>query len=209
MGTAGVTWDLVYDLAADAAWVQLINDTSPNYATVAGVRALFGSAEWWDAVASGAIETREISGTISSVYWSGHGDYAQFEVTADDDSTSVWERRGDVTRYVAGLHARLQYAVLSDIEQLLRVWIERSTERNLDMGRSQWRSDRCARCGRLINQSSSTWTPTAPGELCSWCFTNHGPEWLGEPVGRVGQWLMRSKLTRWLFPDNCPPPAGE
>ena len=40
---------------------------------------------------------------------------------------------------------------------------------------------RCARCGRPINQTPSTWTPTAPGELCSWCLTGHGPAWQEAP----------------------------
>ena len=38
--------------------------------------------------------------------------------------------------------------------------------------------DRCARCGRTINDSGATWLPTTDSELCSWCLTGHEPGWL-------------------------------
>jgi hypothetical protein len=38
-------------------------------------------------------------------------------------------------------------------------------------------------------------------ELCSYCLTGHGPEWqeYPEPDWWGGRWLMRSRLTRWMF----------
>ena len=60
--------------------------------------------------------------------------------------------------------------------------------------------NRCARCGRPINQSASMSTPTVPGELCSWCLTGHGPNWVEypEPDWPVGRWLKQSRLFRWM-----------
>jgi hypothetical protein len=39
------------------------------------------------------------------------------------------------------------------------------------------------------------------GELCSWCFTDHGPGWLEypEPDWWFGRWLMMSRWTRWMY----------
>jgi hypothetical protein len=38
-------------------------------------------------------------------------------------------------------------------------------------------------------------------ELCSYCLTGHGPEWREhpEPDWAIGRWLMRARLTRWMF----------
>ena len=42
----------------------------------------------------------------------------------------------------------------------------------------------CARCGRDLPPNVGLGSYTVPRdarELCSWCLTGHGPEWLGQP----------------------------
>jgi hypothetical protein len=146
-------WDLIYDLAKDRWTVRAIQEASlgdDGYGFPPDDPALFGTPEWWDAVATGAVQTVDAIGTISEVYWSGHNDYPEFAVRTADGSVTRWGRLGDVTRYVDGLGVRLRYAVLTakpnpkfdavlpDHRQkiLLQVWIERSSKRNLDMGDS-------------------------------------------------------------------------
>ncbi len=70
--------------------------------------ALVGTPEWWRAMQDGSLVRRDVAGVISRVYWGSMGDWpeCECEVTANDGSTSIWTRMGDVSRYVEGLHAQ-------------------------------------------------------------------------------------------------------
>ena len=113
----------VYDLHHDA---KLIRDV--QHATLhrddAGLvpeNGLFGSDEWWTAIENGVIPTIEINGVITSVFMSGHNDYAEFEIN-DADSKTSWARQVSATLdktltdedkwrlYSEGNPVRLQYA---------------------------------------------------------------------------------------------------
>ena len=71
--------------------------------------------------------------------------------------------------------------------------------------------DRCARCGRPITTSMVVWSPTWPGELCSWCASDHAPDYM-ERLPVEDWWLTRllrkTKLGRRLLepPVEKPPP---
>jgi len=51
-------------------------------------------------------------------------------------------------------------------------------------------------------------TPPAPGEICAYCLTGHGPNWLEpahpEPEYRGPKWLRRflHRWWSWTYPDN-------
>jgi hypothetical protein len=78
-------WDLIYDLRADAERVRQVQDASlnrPGYGFPT-TPYLFGSAEWWSAIDSGAIERRRVDGIISAVYWGSIGDWPEFRLRPD------------------------------------------------------------------------------------------------------------------------------
>lgn len=128
-------WDIAYDLAEDydtIALVQRATLTTKEFGLVPDV-ALYGSDEWWAAIADGRIPRHEVRGTISRVFMSGHGDWPEFEL----DSSGVksrWTRLGNQALYVEGREAKVEYVLqrprknwLGNEEQkeVLRVLVKR------------------------------------------------------------------------------------
>jgi hypothetical protein len=128
-------WVKVYDLMEDTETIQLVQRATLNTKEF-GLEpdvALYGSDEWWRAVDDGRIATHSVSGTISRVYMSGHGDWPEFEVDSGGEKTR-WTRVGDQSLYEPGRPVKVEYVlqklrtrVLGELEQkeVLRIFIER------------------------------------------------------------------------------------
>lgn len=103
----------VYDLRDDKRTVKLIQDATLNTKDF-GLKpenGLFGSKEWWEAIKNGIIPKNTLEGIISRVYMSGHNDFPEFEVTANDGSKTRWERQGHDKYYVMGKRIKIIYVV--------------------------------------------------------------------------------------------------
>jgi hypothetical protein len=110
-----VEWLNVYDIRADEARVLAIQEatlTRPDFG-LQPEPALFGTDEWWDAVADGRVETHTAEGVVADVAWAGMGDWPGWTFRDAEGNESQWTREGDHTRYVVGLAARITYAVVS------------------------------------------------------------------------------------------------
>jgi hypothetical protein len=95
--------------------------------------ALYGSDEWWRAVEDGRIPTHVVSGVISRIYLTGHGDWPEFELDSGHEK-SRWTRAGDPSLYESGRAVRLEYVLQSprahalgerQQKEVLRIFIER------------------------------------------------------------------------------------
>jgi hypothetical protein len=129
-------WLKAYDLNEDRETIGLVQKatlTTTDFGLVPDV-ALFGSPEWWQAIKDGRIATHTEEGTISRVYWSGHGDWPQFEITAQGRKTQ-WTRAGNHSLYEEGMDAKVVYVMqlarkhwLGDQRQkeVLRIYLRRS-----------------------------------------------------------------------------------
>lgn len=129
-------WVKVYDLKEDLETIQLVQRATLNTKEF-GLEpdvALYGSDEWWRAVSDGRIATHSVSGTISRVYMSGHGDWPEFEVDSGGEKTR-WTRVGDQSLYEPGSRVKVEYVlqkrrtrVLGELEQkeVLRIFVARS-----------------------------------------------------------------------------------
>ena len=84
----------IYDLRYDRAHIENVQKATSQTKDFGLIseHGLFGSEEWWKAVADGTIPTYTIEGVISRVFMSGHNDYEEFEV---DDGTkkTCWTRQ--------------------------------------------------------------------------------------------------------------------
>jgi len=104
-----VAWVAVYDLREDRERVEQIQQASlnqPGYGRDPKP-ALFGTDEWWQAVADGQIPSRVEEGVVANVRWGSMGDWPEWtSMTTMVERT--WTRQGDHTRYVDGLRARIQ-----------------------------------------------------------------------------------------------------
>ncbi len=128
-------WVKVYDLREDTETIQLVQRATLNTKEF-GLEpdvALYGSDEWWRAVSDGRIGTHSVSGIVSRVYMSGHGDWPEFEVDSGSEKTR-WTRVGDQSLYELGREVKVEYVLqkrrtsaLGDLEQkeVLRIYIER------------------------------------------------------------------------------------
>ncbi len=138
----GSEWEQVYDLRADSDYVRLVQDASLNKPGFGFPPEpyLFGTPAWWAAINDGIIRAGEVVGTISAVYWGSMGDWPEFKLLAHDGIETTWTRRGDVTRFVEGLEAKVRYATLQPKEHpafpeggprnvVLGIWVEPSDER--------------------------------------------------------------------------------
>lgn len=129
-------WVKIYDLKEDLETIQLVQRATLNTKEF-GLEpdvALYGSDEWWRAVSDGRIATHSVSGTISRVYMSGHGDWPEFEVDSGGEKTR-WTRVGDQSLYEPGSRVKVEYVlqkrrtrVLGELEQkeVLRIFVARS-----------------------------------------------------------------------------------
>lgn len=107
-------WVSLYELADDVARVQQMQKIALDESTEMGLSvrpALVGSADWWRQVDAGELPSQTIRGRVSRVFWTGHGDYPEFEITTDSGEKSSWTREGDISRYVEGLAVELSYVL--------------------------------------------------------------------------------------------------
>ncbi len=120
----------IYSLKDDVRAVKLIQEATQNterYGVVSEY-GLFGSVEWWNAVAENKIESEVIEGKISKVYMSGHNDFPEFKVLSNGDETS-WERKGNEKLYQEGAKVRLEYVQVKNRfdhtynPMLINVWV--------------------------------------------------------------------------------------
>ena len=109
-----MAWVTVYDLRENRRYVE-----SVQYATLNrpgfGLEpdpALFGSDEWWQAVADGRIPSKVEVGLVADVRWGSMGDWPEWRFLSDDGRETTWTREGDHARYVTGLRARVGIATV-------------------------------------------------------------------------------------------------
>jgi hypothetical protein len=105
-------WVVAYNLATDHDTISQIQQAtlrSKNFGVHSEV-ALFGSHEWWEAIKDGRIPSYEVSGTISRLFMTGHGDWPEFELNNNESKTS-WTRVGNGLAYAEGNAARVEYVV--------------------------------------------------------------------------------------------------
>jgi hypothetical protein len=101
-----VSLDLVYDLRADRRSIEAATITAADPAT-------FGSDDWWAALGTPALPLHRIEGRLVRVYWGSMGDWPEFELVDTDGSATTWTRMGDVSRYVEGLEAAVEYVMVA------------------------------------------------------------------------------------------------
>jgi hypothetical protein len=97
-----------------------LSGTTPNWASnghaALGCRwlaeQLFGSDEWWQAVADGRVPSKVGEGVVADVRWGSMGDWPEWLSRSDDGRETTWTGIGDHTRYVAGLRARIRVATV-------------------------------------------------------------------------------------------------
>ena len=103
-------WMKVYDLSDDDELVAKVQDATLNskdFGLIPEV-ALYGSDEWWEAIASGAISTYHVEGVITDVFTSGDSHWPQFEVD-DGKEKTVWTRFGNQELYTVGRQVKVEY----------------------------------------------------------------------------------------------------
>ena len=104
----------MYDLREDQQYVQSVQQATLNRPGF-GLDpdpALFGSDEWWQAVADGRIPNKVETGAVGDVRWGSMGDWPEWRFLSDDGRETTWTREGDHTRYVTGLRARVHVATV-------------------------------------------------------------------------------------------------
>lgn len=100
---------VLYDLRSEHDIVRAVQSVSRRGEGLSDRPALIGSDLWWRLVNDAELPSRVVTGTVARSYWSGHGDYPQFDLVDDAGAVTTWERYGDETRYVPGLAVRLRY----------------------------------------------------------------------------------------------------
>lgn len=104
--------EVIYDLRADTNRVEtmkaLSKDAKRPDMGLAPKPYLIGSRKFWRDLGSDRLPLTVVAGRITKVYWAGMGDYAMFELTEDDGSSHDFARKGDITRFVWGLSARVE-----------------------------------------------------------------------------------------------------
>jgi hypothetical protein len=104
-----VRWRVAYDLRADTDYLRGIADVTRSGRGISSDPAVVGTDEWWSLVGTDRLPLHSQEGTIGRVFWSGHNDFAEFTLVADDGSRHDWPRWGDHALYVEGLRARIQW----------------------------------------------------------------------------------------------------
>jgi hypothetical protein len=105
-------WAVAYDLMEDQETISLVQRatlTTKDLGLVPEV-ALFGSDEWWAAIRDGRIPKHEVSGQISRLFMTGHGDWPEFELDSNGMKTS-WTRLGNHGVYAEGKTAKIEYVM--------------------------------------------------------------------------------------------------
>lgn len=94
--------------------------------------ALYGSPAWWAAIEDGTLPVRQVEGTITRVFMSGHNDWPEFEIESGTERTR-WTQEGDAGYYAVGRRVRLTYVEqrfkkplprLGPIKCVLAIWVE-------------------------------------------------------------------------------------
>jgi hypothetical protein len=109
-----VVWVTVYDLRENRQYVESVQDSTlnrPGFGLDPNP-ALFGSDEWWQAVADGLVPIKVEQGVVADVRWGSMGDWPEWRFLGDDGRETTWTREGDPTRYVIGLKARIRVATV-------------------------------------------------------------------------------------------------
>jgi hypothetical protein len=98
--------ELVYDLRTDGRRIESAKNIAPDPAT-------YGSEEWWSALDTPALPLHRIEGRLAHVYWASMGDWPEFALADAAGAVTTWTRMGDVSRYVEGLNAAVEYVIVS------------------------------------------------------------------------------------------------
>jgi hypothetical protein len=101
--------EVVYDLRDDQRRVDAMQAVSRRGQGLSDDPALVGSEDWWRLVDGGRLPLHVIEGTIGDSYWTGHGDFPEFDLHGTDGASTTWQRLGDETRYATGLAIQLRY----------------------------------------------------------------------------------------------------
>jgi len=133
-------WDLIYELRSHEEEVRQMQEVSAKGHGFSTTPHLFGTEEWWAAIASGSIERRTIEGTITEAKPERLPDRQEFRMLTQDGAELIGVRHGDPTRYVEGLRIRFEYVTLqrspdtppefgTTADVVIAVWIEHSQKR--------------------------------------------------------------------------------
>jgi hypothetical protein len=105
-------WDLIYELRSDEDAVRRVQEQNAKGRGFSTSPYLFGSTEWWDAIASGAVERRCVEGTITEAKPTSMPDRQEFRMLTQDGVELTGVRFGDPMRYVEGLRLRFEHITL-------------------------------------------------------------------------------------------------
>jgi hypothetical protein len=102
----------VYELRRDLRLIEMVQKATLHRddAGLVPEHGLFGSDEWWAAIADGSLPTHTVRGRISSVFMSGHNDFPEFEVD-DGSARTTWKREGDDSFYQVGRAVQIDYVL--------------------------------------------------------------------------------------------------
>ena len=107
----------VYRLREDSdhiAQVQRATLTTSEFG-IEPTHGLYGSEEWWSQIASSALPTLIVRGTINRVYMGSMNDWPEFELTASDGSKSQWSRYANSKElaqlYEVGCAAEIDFVI--------------------------------------------------------------------------------------------------
>ena len=103
---------VVYQLRQNRRFIEQVQEATLHSedSGIVPEHGLFGSDEWWAAIADGHLPTHTIRGRISQIYMSGHNDFAEFEVD-DGVARTSWGRQGDDSWYVVGRSVQIDYVL--------------------------------------------------------------------------------------------------
>lgn len=117
-------YDLERELKEDPEQVALAQaltlDKGRPLMGLKGSGGLFGSAEWWDSIITGRIQTKVVSGTIERTYFAGQdsrwGDEVNSFTMKQDDGSLIDEsiytnERRDAKLFVPGARVFVAYAL--------------------------------------------------------------------------------------------------
>ena len=123
-------WMVAYDLAKDEdtiRGVQRATLTTKDFGLVPEI-ALFGTPEWFGAVADGRIPTHRVTGTIARVYFGSMGDWPEFEIAANQEGAKTkWTRFGNQELYRVGAEVILEYVM----QRTKRAWSGKAEVSNI------------------------------------------------------------------------------
>jgi len=84
---------IAYDLRIDEEHIrQVQRATTTTEFGLEPTHGLFGSAEWWNRIATGNFPVRTASGVITKVYMGSMGDWPVFAMVSDSGEVSQWTR---------------------------------------------------------------------------------------------------------------------